>query len=421
MKRKRTEKGQALILITFAIVGLIGLTALTVDGGMAYSDRRHAQNAADNSAYAGALAFGRLGRGTNNINIINAANSIASANTYDNDGTSNIVEVDVATAPTGACPNSLDGVDITVTITSNLKTFFAPVVGVEQVTNKVSAVSRACGTYTAPLFDGNAIVSLSPSGTGYGTGGNSTWTVKGSGIFSNSSSCSNGQPSVKITNNATLNLDPGSTITAVGCISGGSGTTGASQYQWSDYSSLLPRTPACNGTAYEQNGKWYPESGADGSNVAFSGDMVFTAGLYCVTNSPGPYHGEITGTGVTFYVKPSNFTLKFNGSGNAFTATAPTSGEYAGVLMYVAPQVSNNTLLQTQDIDMRGNGYGAFSGSIIAPSAQITMKGNSGTTGLESQIIGYSVLGDGGADIYVDYNSAENYQAPKPVTVTLLQ
>ena len=50
------EGGQAVIMIVFAIIGLIALTALTVDGGNAYSNRRHAQNAADTAALAGARA-----------------------------------------------------------------------------------------------------------------------------------------------------------------------------------------------------------------------------------------------------------------------------------------------------------------------------------------------------------------------------
>src|SRR3990172_7389547 len=52
-----TERGQALIIIVFAMVGLIGITALTVDGGYAFSDHRHAQNAADTAVLAGARAI----------------------------------------------------------------------------------------------------------------------------------------------------------------------------------------------------------------------------------------------------------------------------------------------------------------------------------------------------------------------------
>lgn len=48
------ERGQALVIIALAIIGLVAITALTIDGGNAYSDRRHAQNAADTAVLAAA-------------------------------------------------------------------------------------------------------------------------------------------------------------------------------------------------------------------------------------------------------------------------------------------------------------------------------------------------------------------------------
>ena len=56
---KAKEKGQALILIALAAIGLFAFGALAIDGSRAYSDKRHAQNAADTAALAGALAYSR--------------------------------------------------------------------------------------------------------------------------------------------------------------------------------------------------------------------------------------------------------------------------------------------------------------------------------------------------------------------------
>ena len=56
MSYKKSEKGQALVLIVLAAMGLFGFAALSIDGGMVFSDRRHAQNAADTAALAAALA-----------------------------------------------------------------------------------------------------------------------------------------------------------------------------------------------------------------------------------------------------------------------------------------------------------------------------------------------------------------------------
>jgi hypothetical protein len=54
---RRTRKGQALIVIAGALVALIALVALAVDGGNAYAQRRIAQNAADGAAQAGTVAL----------------------------------------------------------------------------------------------------------------------------------------------------------------------------------------------------------------------------------------------------------------------------------------------------------------------------------------------------------------------------
>ncbi|MCI0553607.1 MAG: pilus assembly protein TadG-related protein, partial [Anaerolineae bacterium] len=56
MTNKNSEKGQALVLIALAAVGLFAFAALAIDGGRVFSDRRHAQNAADTAALAAALA-----------------------------------------------------------------------------------------------------------------------------------------------------------------------------------------------------------------------------------------------------------------------------------------------------------------------------------------------------------------------------
>jgi Flp pilus assembly protein TadG len=417
MVHRKTERGQALILITLAMIGLIAMTGLTVDGGMAFSDRRSAQNAADSAAFAAALAHSR------GQNLTTSGQSVALANGYNNNGGTNIVTITSQNSPSGACPaGATNNKDITVEITSIVNTTFANIVGVQQVTNVVTATTRSCGTYVAPLFNGNAIVSLAPSGKGFDASGTPDWTINGGGIFSNSNSC----PSVDRNGSADVSIQSGFGITTPGCAQGLNGIptiSGGSvpQYTWEQYKSLLPRTPACNGVATKVDGIWQPQAGKDGSTVAFSGDMVFASGLYCVTNSPGPYHGTISGSGVTFYVTNANFSMKFNGGGN-LTASAPTAGDYAGVLMYLAPQVNGSgALANTQEIDLRGNGSQDIVGSIIAPSADVTMFGNSGSNGFKSQIIGYQVDSGGNADISITYNAGQNYQAAQPMQISLLK
>ncbi len=151
MKHSKYERGQALILIVFAIFGLVGLTGLTIDGGNVFADRRHAQNAADTAAYAAALAKVRGG------NWQSDGLARAADNDYDNNGTSNTVQV-VSPPISGTYAGNPDYIQ--VLITSHVDTYFARVVGIEQMTNDVQAISKTKLSGIGPLFNGEAMVAL---------------------------------------------------------------------------------------------------------------------------------------------------------------------------------------------------------------------------------------------------------------------
>src|SRR5512138_849421 len=76
-----TQRGQALILITLAAIGLFAIAGLAIDGSIKYSDRRHAQNAADTAATAGALELARK----RSANWQDIARDVAEKNGYDGD------------------------------------------------------------------------------------------------------------------------------------------------------------------------------------------------------------------------------------------------------------------------------------------------------------------------------------------------
>jgi Flp pilus assembly protein TadG len=420
MKLQASEKGQALILITLAAVGLFAFAALAIDGSMLFSDRRHAQNAADTSAMAGALAHAR------GNTIDEAALTRALSNGYDDNGTTNEVTVEIVDSPPGVCPVNTVGKDITVTIVSTINTTFARVIGRNQLTNIVTATSRACGTYTGPPFPGNAIIALAPSGQGYDGSGNADWIIQGGGIFSNSSdpdaAYCNGNidiemPSLTVVGNYDWRGGCNPNIT-------GSIIDDADQLTYSNYEAYFPRQPACNGTAFLSGGQYHPQAGADGSSVAFlsNSDMDFAPGLYCVTNDNINVHGLITGINVTFYMPSPNFSLTFNGGGAlGFPASAPTSGEYDGVLIYLAPQFdANGNLIQTQDLQLLGNGNGDITGTVIAPSASVIMRGNSGSD-FNTQIIAWDVTSNGTSDVVIVYDPDDNLHATLPITLTLLR
>ncbi len=137
------ERGQALILIAFAGIALFAITGLAIDGSNKFSDRRHAQNAADTAALTGALAKANAetagdDAATVSTKLVTAALNRAADNGYDGDLVTNVVQVN--SPPVGG-PYAGNIHYVQVIITSYVDTFFTRVIGINQSTNIVQAVA----------------------------------------------------------------------------------------------------------------------------------------------------------------------------------------------------------------------------------------------------------------------------------------
>src|SRR5215813_402525 len=97
---KASEKGQARILIALAAIGLFAFAALAIDGSVGFSDERHAQNAADTSALAAALA--KI-RGNDWNTTVSTARARATSNGYNNNNSTNVVDVYLCSDPLATC------------------------------------------------------------------------------------------------------------------------------------------------------------------------------------------------------------------------------------------------------------------------------------------------------------------------------
>jgi len=143
MEQKSTEKGQVLIIIALAAVVLVGFSALAIDGARVFEDKRHAQNAADTAALAGALAYSR--DYIDDAGIETAAQTRATDNGYiDQNTAANDVTVTVTDTVVGACPFHLSGKEIKVEIVTTIDTTLTRVLGRQTMSSKSTAVSRAC-------------------------------------------------------------------------------------------------------------------------------------------------------------------------------------------------------------------------------------------------------------------------------------
>lgn len=416
MAFKTTEKGQALILVALAAVALFAFAALAIDGSRAYSDKRHAQNAADTAVLAGALAYTRASDTDKAVEatiysiISSAAQDRATSNDYDNNGISNKVTITAVDVPAGGCPGNVDGKDITVDIVSYINTTFARLLGREQITNAVTATTRACGFYWSPLFNGDAIVGLNPNtsqcGFDSGTSNSAKWKIKGSGLFSNGCAYSK--------NTASVNFVDGDCATAVGAASNfacsqSNQVTRKIKYP-EDVLKEMPSNP-CDGTPGDI-GLPPPASGS-----------TFTNGVYCIADMDAYDSADIVLSNATLYVTDTNFELKFAGGGG-FSGTPSSGGEFADYYMVVAYESDPCEDFNDHDaqiIQFRGNGSGTFSGTILAPSACLDLRGNGEADGIHTQLIGYNVSSNGDAEVYINYQIDENHENPVYPTVSILK
>ena len=381
-----SQRGQALILIVLGIVGLVAITALAIDAGNSFSDRRHAQNAADAAAMAGALAK------TQDQDITTYALNRATSNGYSNDGVNTVT----VNNPPGPSCNGTNGPYvgnteyIQVIIRSTVNTFFAPIVGINQLNNCVEAIARA--KPSEPPGEGAAILSLACDGKrAIEAGGSTEIVVHGGGVYSNS----NDAEAIYVQKLTNLQLDPGYKAVAVGGVNVPEG------YPYDDY--VLPPLFPCPLPAddplllqppypcdFDVPGDFNPPNGT-----------VLTPGVYCISGFFN--EADITGTGVTFIMLNKGISWQGN---SQMHLSAPTTDNDStkGLLIYLPP--SNYGA-----VTINGTANTEFTGTILAPSSLITVSGNlEGGGEIKSSFIGLKVKLTGKGEFNVFYSPGDNWE-----------
>ncbi len=403
---RNQEKGQAIVLIAFAFIGLIGFAALAIDGGMVYSDRRHAQNAADAGSLSGGGSAALIIENDhiyyknfvcNNLSTAitaatNTAQNVAISNGYPQSD----VAVTVDCIDSGAGPHPDKYLDVTTTISKTTQTALVHVVYDGTVNQTLQATTRV--RPRQPLVFGNAIVALNDSGcsgqsNGQGFHGNAGVDVVGGSVFSNG--CLRGDGGIKV------DVDGGEIYYF--------DTTGIDTDDFNPDPTLLnnpnARIPA------EAHSVTPPDcSHPDANNVsssAIEGNSL-APGLYCVSGNikVNNANDSFSGDEVTIYMLDGEFVV----NGGVVDISAPPelpipSPAIPGMLIMFAPGNSNTILLN-------GNSGSIFTGTILAPESDIDMLGNGDTDGFQCQVIGYNVEVGGTADTYVHYDDSNQYSKP---------
>lgn len=424
------EGGQALILIALAAIGLFAITGLAIDGSAKFSDRRHAQNAADTAALAAALAFGKDETGWK----LDALD-VAGDNGYNNNLVSNNVEVyrcDETGSSCGTYAGSSEYVQ--VIITSNINTYFARVLGINQTHNTVQAVALA--RKGGPLFQGASIVSLNPSpncSSGGGSGGGS-FDVGGSGdiyldrggIFVNSSaSCGYSRTSCAVdllaVNGANIS-SAGSDINNTCASDTAPVPTDETQEQVDiPHEVYMPERPSeCSQLAQLPNllgvdaagvQNWvihpgyytdFPQAGL----IANNKNIYLEPGVYCVDSNlqwSGATFKSLDGTsGVTIYITAGH-SLSVN-INSPIMLDPSSTGDYAGYLFIVDGDESS-----IKNCNINGGSYLDMNGTIFAPYCNITINGDNSTESqFNAQIIGWNIKLNGNSTITFTYDPSAN-------------
>lgn len=418
-RQTNRERGQILVLFAFGIAALLGFTALAIDGGMVYSDRRQAQNAADSAALAGALAK------LENRNWLNAGLVQANEFGYEDDNINDFVGVfnppiDGAYAP----PHTYSDQYIQVVITSSLETSFMHFVFSGLAQNTVEAVARA--RPAAGIFPGNALHATNETACqAVWFAGNGTVDITGGNVFSNSTA--NGNPTschagVKSGTAGDIVVRGGGILTA-GTFRNQSGaviTTDEGVHQGVEQQQLpLVPIPDCSGlsTRAYNGGSATLEPGIYPNGIRLNGnhDVYLNPGMYCMDGNITANGGSITGYEVMIYQRAGGLSLGGNASVDLTRPSNlidPSGNQWAGMLYYMDP--SNTSLVY-----ISGTSGSSYTGTIYAPGPaqpssqhKCTITGTGDNLGLNSQVICNTVKVDGDATLLVNFREEDNYRLP---------
>jgi hypothetical protein len=335
MIKNKFEQGQALVLLTLGIIGLVAMTGLAVDTGLAYMNQRDAQTAADAAALSAALAKVR------GQNFTAAAQNRAANNGFDNnDG---ITTITVNNPPAAECDGTMSPYTgsneyIQVLIRSSVDTYISPIIGINELDNCVEAVTRVTtgSASTGSFANGAAMFATNMTKQqAFLLNGNADLTTHDSCVFVNS----NASHAMLVNGSATLNMDCNATVVGGTLVNGNpSITPGISSNQTSaqvqiDSSTYadVPTTvapPTCsgpgsvsgsasfhNGSATVNNGTATFSPGTFNSIIINHGTVTFNPGTYCITGNFNLNGGSLSGPSGTVKLVLNNQNVNYNGGG----------------------------------------------------------------------------------------------------------
>jgi len=391
------DSGNIALMFALMLPILFGIVGLGVDAGQWFKERSELQTIVDAAVIAAAL---ENASGANSTQITSGATLEATRNGFD--ATTDTLTY-VGTPTTGSYAGDTSYIEVTAT--RQLNGLLSQVFFVSNFTTTARAVaSSGGGTSNACMLSLNTTAQKAIE-----ISGNASISASGCIIASNSSHSS----SIEITGSAAVTADSLSTVGDY--LTKGASTlttttspqTGASAIS-DPYSSVaVPAYSGCDQSEYKVN----PSSNVTITPSSSTTPYVFCQGLDIkgtMSLDPGIFvidggtfnlnaGAVLTGTDVTLILTSSTGSgyAKYTMNGSAsVNLTAPSTGTYAGILMYGDRDGPNqvNTL--------NGNSSATFNGALYFPSSELDFEGNSSGGGSScTQLIADTIKVTGGTGI----------------------
>jgi Flp pilus assembly protein TadG len=418
----RDQSGQVAVIVALLMVPLLAFMAVAIDLGVLRYEKRQMQTVADAAAIGGALEYPYGATA-----VTNGAQAAALLNNSFTNG-SNGATLTVTSPPADGPHAGISGC-VEAIASQSQGTYFANILGITSMTATARAV--ACQT-SSPA----CVYTLSGNPTGISQTGSGSLNAQ-CGILDNSNINNTGSGSITATS---VGVVSGYTNTGSGSISPTPQTIIPQSDPLLSLQSEEPTVPTgCTYTNLSNTGSTsvilspgtycggYSNTGSGNitfspGNYAFtnggisntgSGSMKFGSGLYIISGGTGLQltgSGALTGSGVTFYITGTG-GVDVTGSSN-ITLTAPTSGTYAGILIF---QNQNDSA----PVTVTGSSTSKIEGTLYLPDASIQYTG-SNSTAAYSIIVAKSITITGSGTTNVTSNYAALPGGLSPIETAVL-
>jgi Flp pilus assembly protein TadG len=437
----KARRGWVLMCGALVATVLFGFLGLAFDTGVVQMQRLRAQMAADNAAVAGALEVRN-----NTGNQVLAAKAAAKLNGFEHGVNGDTVSV-----------SSIDANNLRVDVTRTVSTTFMNVLGVSSSMVTARAGARLATDTTSAGGSGCVFV-MQTTGSRTAMLGGSSLIRTDCGIFVNSTNngamSNDGQGCWQVTSGG-INIvggyeyiwgsgapappNPLPAANATNCPNGivnnqappkpSGGYNGGANFADPGASLVAPTVGSCNYTNtqinmsnytnFQPGGQLHPGTYCGGITISGQvGTITMQAGTYIMAGGGFQINGggSVQGSGVFIYnTVASGYSYQpfvFTSQGSNANLTAPTTGTYAGVLLFTDRAMTSTNLNQ-----INGNSQTKLQGTIYMPSVPLIISGSGSSVNQDAAytaIVAKTLTVNGGGQLRVkaDYSSLPNGKLP---------